>query len=138
MTTANTIIGLRSKGTHPAQERAATKRAQTCAWISMPDTALCKYLGLRYIALDEIDEHPAEEDREKSSLSLGGVLVSLWEILFPDHERETYRQLEGDDMTPFTVYKSSNRYYVTDEDNNLATARYLGQAYVLAQVWELP
>lgn len=36
------------------------------------------------------------------------------------------------------VYKSGNRYFVTDGGHCLAAARYLGQAYVLAEVWELP
>ena len=108
-------------------------------WASLPDTARCKSLGVRYIALDEIIENPVEKDGgESHGKSLRNVLFDLWGILFRDHGRETYRRLEGDDMTPITAYKSGNRYYVADGGNSLTTARYLGQAFVLAQVWELP
>jgi hypothetical protein len=41
-------------------------------------------------------------------------------------------------MIPIAVYKSGNRYFVTDGGHCLAAARYLGQAYVLAEVRELP
>ena len=101
--------------------------------MSPPNTAQCEFLGLRYIALDEI----IEKDKEASRFSLQEILFGLREILFPDHERETYRRLEGEDTTPVTAYKSGNRYVVTDGGNCLAKARYLGQAFVLAEVWEL-
>lgn len=138
MTTTNTIIGLRRNVTRSAQEVAAVKCAQECEWIPLPDITLYKYTGLRYIALDEIIEHSAEEDKSKTRFTFHDIISGFWEIMFPDRGREIFRQLEGDDITPVTAYKSGNRYYVTDGGNSLATARYLGQAYILAQVWELP
>ena len=105
-----------------------------CEWASLPNPAQCKFLGLRYIALDEI----IEKDNGESRFGLQDILFSLREILFPDRERETYRRLEGDDMTPITAYKSGNRYVVADYGSRLAATRYLGQAFILAEVWELP
>lgn len=138
----NTIISLQSKVAHPTREVTPAECAHPCVqeyeWVSLPDTALCKYLGLHYIALNEIVENSAEEGKAKIGSALRDALLSLWEIMFPDRGRETYRKLEGDDMTPITTYKSSNRYIVADGNSSLATARYLGQTYVLAQVWELP
>lgn len=138
MTTTNTSIGLRSSVIRSKQESAEAKCAQECEWIPLPDTARCKYVGLHYIAMDEISERPAAAGKNAIKFTFRDILSGLWEILFPDHGRETYRQLEGDDITPITVYKSRNRYIVTDGGNSLAKARLLGQAYILAQVWELP
>jgi len=128
MTTTRMIRGLQSNIIYPVQ-----KTAVACGEVMLPDTAQCTYLGLRYIALHEI-----VEDKEESRLSLRDIIYNVWDILFPDSGRETYHRLEGDDMTPVTAYKSGNRYYVPDGGNSLATARYLGQAFVLSQVWELP
>jgi hypothetical protein len=130
MTTTRMIRGLRSNIACPSQKVAAAE----CEWGSLPNTAQCEFLGLRYIALDEI----VEKDKEASRLSLQDVLYGLREILFPDRDRETYRRLEGDDMTPITVYKSGDRYFIADGGNRLAAARYLGQAFILSEVWELP
>ena len=130
MTTTRMIRGLRSNIACPSQKVAEAE----CEWVSLPNTAQCEFLGLRYIALDEI----IEKDKEASRLSLQEILFGLREIFFPDPERETYRRLEGDDMTPITAYKSGNRYVVAGGGNRLAVARYLGQAFVLAEVWGLP
>ena len=130
MTTTRMIRGLQSNVACAPNKRTAAE----CEWIVLPDTAQCKFLGLRYIALDEI----VEKDKEVSRFSLQDILFRLREIFIPDRERETYRQLEGDDMTPITAYRSGNRYIVADSGNRLATARYLGQAFILAEVWELP
>lgn len=130
----DTIIGLRSDIARPTQKVTVSD----CRGASLPDTAQCKFLGLRYIALDEIIENPVEKDKGESRFALWNILLGLWAVLFADRDRETYRRLEGDDMTPITAYKSGNRYYLANGDNGLATARYLGQAYVLAEVWELP
>jgi hypothetical protein len=143
MTTTNTITGLRNNSNRiPYYKTAASECAQEygqeCVWVPLPDTAQCKFLGLLYIALDEIVENSAEKGKGKSRLSLRDALIGLWEILFPDRGRETYRRLEGDDMTPITAYKTGNRYYVADGSHALATARYLGRSFVLAGVWELP
>jgi hypothetical protein len=110
------------------------RTAAECEWIALPNTAQCEFLGLRYIALDEI----IEKDKDESRFSFQDILRGLRKILFTDRERETYRRLEGDDMTPITAYKSGKRYIVADGDNRLATARYLGQSFVLAEVWKLP
>ena len=128
MTTTRVIRGLHSNIVCAPQKEAGAE----CEWIALPNTAQCEFLGLRYIALDEI----VERDKGESRLSLRDILLGLRGILFPDRERETYRNLEGDDMTPITAYKSGKRYIVADGDNRLATARYLGQSFVLAEVWE--
>lgn len=128
MSTTQTIIGLRGNLVS-APEKA-------CAWVSLPDTAQCKFLGLQYIAVDQIVESPAAKGATR--FNLRDVFFSLWAMLFPDQGRETYRQLEGEDMTPVVAYKSGNRYYLADGGHSLAAARYLGQAYVLAEVWALP
>ncbi|MBN2393307.1 MAG: hypothetical protein JXR84_21430 [Anaerolineae bacterium] len=130
MTTTRMIRGLQSNIACTPNKRTAAE----CEWIALPNTAQCEFLGLRYIALDEI----IEKDKGESRFSLQDVLFGLREILFPDRERETYRRLEGDDMTPITVYKFSDRYIVAGGGNRLAAARYLGQAFILAEVWELP
>jgi ParB-like chromosome segregation protein Spo0J len=36
------------------------------------------------------------------------------------------------------AYQSGDRYIVADGNTRLAAARYVGSAYVLAEVWELP
>lgn len=139
MTTTRMIRGLRSNVACAPQKTAASECTPERGWASLPDTAQCKFLGVRYIALDEMIENPAAKDGgESHGKGLQNVLFDLWGILFPDHGRETYRRLEGDDTTPITAYKSGNRYYVADGGNSLATAHYLGHAFVLAQVWELP
>jgi len=128
MTTTRIVRGLQSNVIRPAPQTTAV----TCKQMTLPNTAQCRYLGLHYIALNEITE-----DKKENRLDLRDILRNFWEILFPEHGSETYHRLEGDTMTPVTAYKSGNRYYVADDGNSLATARYLGQAYVLAQVWEL-
>jgi len=106
--------------------------AQDCCYQAfLPATAQCKFLGFQDIALNQIDEDTVEEDKGKSRFN-------LWDILFPDRGLETYRMLEGEDMTPFVAYKSGNRYYVADGNGRLAAARYMGKAYILAEVWEWP
>ena len=130
MTTTRMIRGLRSNIACTSNKGATAE----CEWASLPNPAQCKFLGLRYIALDEI----IKKDNGESRFGLQDILFSLREILFPDRERETYRRLEGDDMTPITAYKSGNRYVVADYGSRLAVARYLGQAFILAEVWELP
>ena len=130
MTTTRMIRGLPGNIACNSQKSATA----ACEWASLPNTTHCEFLGLRYIALDEI----VERDKGASRFSLQDILFGLREILFPDRERETYRRLEGDDMTPITAYKSGDRYIVADGGNRLATARYLGQAFILAEVWELP
>ena len=130
MTTTRMIRGLQSNVVCVPQKNTEVE----CEWLSLPNTAQCEFLGLRYIALDEIIEKNGAANR----FSLHDVLFTLREIFFPDHGRETYRRLEGDDMTPVTAYKSGNRYIVADGGNRLAAARYLGQAFILAEVWGLP
>jgi hypothetical protein len=104
---------------------------QDCSRAFLPETVQCKFLGLRDIALDQIAGDPAENDKGKSRFN-------LWEILFPDKGIETYRRLEGEDMTPIMVYKSGKRYFVKEGSSRLAVARALGKAYILAEVWERP
>jgi hypothetical protein len=104
---------------------------QDCSQVFLPDKAQCKLLGFRDIALDQIVGDPAEKNKGKSRFN-------LWEILFPDKGIETYRTLEGEDMTPIVVYKSGKSYYIKDGSSRLAVARALGKAYILAEVWERP
>lgn len=132
MSTTHTIIGLRGN-VISAPEKA---RATECARVSLPDTAQCKFLGLQYIAVEQIVETSAA--KRDTRFKLRDVFLSLWAVLFPDQGRETYRQLEGDDMTPVVAYKSGDCYHLADGERSLATARYLGQAYILAEVWALP
>lgn len=138
MTTTNTIIGLQRNAVHTPHKAATAACTQEYEWVPSPNTAQCTFLGLHYVALDEIVENPAGKGEDKRRFSLQNILIGLREILFHDRGREAYRRLEGDDVTPITAYKSGNRYYVADGGNALATARYLGQAYILAEVWELP
>ncbi|MGC9394790.1 MAG: hypothetical protein ACP5J4_08040 [Anaerolineae bacterium] len=133
MSTTKTIIGLH-RNIACSPQKASTPAPE---WI-LPPTTQCTYLGLHYIALDRIVENPGKTEEGRNRLNLGDVLLSLRGILFPDRGRETYHRLEGDDMTPITAYKSGNRYIVADGDNRLATARYLRQAFILAEVWEVP
>jgi hypothetical protein len=97
----------------------------------LPEAARSKLLGYRDIALDQIIEDPAEKDKGKGRFN-------FWNLLFPDHGIEAYRQLEGEDMTPIVVYKSANCYYIKDGGDRLAVARSLGKAFILAEVWECP
>ncbi len=97
----------------------------------LPDVARCRFLGLQYIELERIAENSAARSDGKSRFN-------LWSILFPNRDGETYHNLEGGDMTPVTTYKFGDRYIIADGDNSLAAARSLGQAYILAEVWELP
>ncbi len=60
---------------------------------TLPATAQCKFLGLQYIELDQIAGDSVKKDEGKSRFN-------LWDILFHDRGRETYRGLEGGDMTP--------------------------------------
>ncbi|HNT76044.1 MAG TPA: hypothetical protein PKH77_13600 [Anaerolineae bacterium] len=117
-----------------SEKPASSNFEQVC----LPNVAQCKFLGLQYIALDQVVEVCAEKDNGKGRFNLEDILFTVKDIFFPDHERETYRRLEGEDMTPIAVYQSGNQYLVTDGGQRLAVARYLGQAYILAEVWELP
>lgn len=125
-----TIVGLRGPITGATQPA----RAAESGWVLPPDTTRCKFLGLRYIALDQI----VEKDAGNRRFSLREMLHTLWDIFFPDQERATYRALEGEDMTPLVAYQSGDRYLVAEGATRLAAARYIGSAYVLAEVWALP
>lgn len=125
-----TIIGLQSHITGASQQACAADSR----WTLPLDTARCKFLGLRYIALDQI----VEKDEGKSRFTLLDILYTLWDIFFPDRGRETYRELEGEDMTLIVAYKSGRRYLIPDGNTRLAAARYVGNPYILAEVWELP
>ncbi len=132
MSTTQTLAGLRG-GFISTPKKVCV---QECPRISLPDTAQCKFLGLQYIAVEQVVEAPVA--KSETRFSLRDVLLSLRAILFPDQERVIYRQLEGDAMTPVTAYKAGDRYYLADGGHSLATARYLGQSYILAEVWTLP
>ena len=127
MSTKTFVQPLRSNVTSTYQEACL----QDCRQAFLPDTAQGKFLGFRDIALDQIAGDPAGKDK-------GKVRFNLWNILFPDRGIETYRSLEGEDMTPIVVYKSGNRYYAKDDSNRLTVARALGKAFILAEVWECP
>ncbi|MBN2005755.1 MAG: hypothetical protein JXA21_20530 [Anaerolineae bacterium] len=98
---------------------------------TLPNVARCKFLGLQYIEVNQIAENSVERAEDKSRFN-------LWNILFPDRDAETYRSLEGENMTPVVAYKSGDCYILADGGNHLSAARYMGQAYILAEVWELP
>jgi len=134
MSTKTIVNDLRYSVASTSQEAASADVER----VFLPDAAQCKFLDLQYIALDQIIERPVEKDKGKSCLNLWDFLYTVWDIFFPDRGREAYRRLEGDDTTPIVVYKSGSRYYVADGNNGLAAARYLGKAFVLAEVRELP
>ena len=52
MTTTRIVRGLQSNVIRPAPQTTAV----TCKQMTLPNTAQCRYLGLHYIALNEITE----------------------------------------------------------------------------------
>ncbi len=101
----------------------------------LPGSARCEFLGLQYIALDQLTDSSATA-KDNHRFNFRDILPAVWGIFFPDHGREIYRRLEGEDRPPIVVYKVGARYFAADEQD-LAAARYLGQVFVLAEVWEL-